>query len=74
MITVDSSHEIILKEPEVDGKTLWIKVEDLFDISMKRDDLRIFNYFKSLINLSAEICLQRNYKGILLLEKMYNSK
>ena len=74
MITVDNNHVIILKEPEVDGKTLWIKIEDLYEISLKRDDLRIFNYFKALINLSAEICLQRNYKGIILLEKMYNIK
>lgn len=53
-------------------KTMWIRVEDLHDFSLKRDDLRIFNYFKSLINLNAEICLQRNYKGILLLEKLYS--
>ena len=72
MVSKGGSHEIFLKEPDVDNKVMWIRVEDLYDVSSMRDDLRIFNYFKSLINLNAEICLQRNYKGILLLEKLYS--
>lgn len=72
MVSKGGSHEIFLKEPDVDNKVMWIRVEDLYEVSSKRDDLRIFNYFKSLINLNAEICLQRNYKGILLLEKLYS--
>lgn len=71
MITNNGSHEIVLRESDVDNKTLWIKIEDLYETSRKRDDLRIFNYFRALINLSAEMCLQRNYKGILLLNKIY---
>lgn len=57
MFSRGSTHEIVLKEPEIDTNPLWIKVDDLYETSSKRDDLRIFNYFKSLINLSAEICL-----------------
>ena len=43
---------------------MFINVTNLYEVSLKRDDLRIFNYFKSLINLNAEMCLQRNYRGI----------
>ena len=57
MISKDGSHEVEIKEPEIDQNKIWIKIEDLYETSAKRDDLRLFNYFKSLINLSAEICL-----------------
>lgn len=43
----------------------------MYEVSLKRDDLRIFNYFKALINLNAEMCLQRNYRGINTLVAVY---
>lgn len=64
-------YEIVLAEPEFDSRTLTILVTNLYDTSLKRDDLRIFNYFKALINLNAEMCLQRNYRGIGPLEQLY---
>jgi len=60
-----------LSEPEVDPRTLFISINNLYEVSLKRDDLRIFNYFKSLINLNAEMCLQRNYRGINSLDSVY---
>jgi len=64
-------YEIVLAEPEFDSRTLTIMVTNLYDTSLKRDDLRIFYYFKALINLNAEMCLQRNYRGINPLEQLY---
>ena len=53
-----SDYEIKLNEKSVDGdRTLIISINNLYEISLKRDDLRIFNYFKALINLNAEMCL-----------------
>jgi inositol 1,4,5-triphosphate receptor type 1 len=66
-----NDYEIILLEPEIDNRTLFISINNLYEVSLKRDDLRIFNYFKALINLNAEMCLQRNYRGINLLESVY---
>jgi hypothetical protein len=63
--------EIILSEPEIDKKTMFIKITTLYDFSLRRDDLRIFNYFKAVININAEMCLQRNYRGINVLESIY---
>lgn len=57
---------------EHNNPCFYIKVEDFYEMSLKRDDLRLFNYFKALINLAAEMCLQRNYKGINILEKLYD--
>lgn len=64
-------YEIILSEPEIDKKTMFIKITNLYDVSLRRDDLRIFNYFKAVININAEMCLQRNYRGINPLESIY---
>lgn len=55
--TKTGDYEIILSEPEVDARTLFISINNLYEVSLKRDDLRIFNYFKALINLNAEMCL-----------------
>jgi inositol 1,4,5-triphosphate receptor type 1 len=69
--TKSGDYEIILSEPEVDARTLFISINNLYEVSLKRDDLRIFNYFKALINLNAEMCLQRNYRGINSLDSVY---
>lgn len=66
-----NDYEIILNEPEIDARTMFINIRNLYEVSLKRDDLRIFNYFKALINLNAEMCLQRNYRGINSLESVY---
>ncbi len=69
--TRNGDYEIILSEPEIEKDTLFISINNLYEVSLKRDDLRIFNYFKALITLNAEMCLQRNYRGINLLETVY---
>jgi inositol 1,4,5-triphosphate receptor type 1 len=69
--TRGNDYEIILNEPEIDARTMFISIRNLYEVSLKRDDLRIFNYFKALINLNAEMCLQRNYRGINSLEAVY---
>ena len=71
MVANQNDYQIILMEPEIDTKTQFISINDLYEISLKRDDLRIFNYFKALINLNAEMCLQRNYRGINPLVSVY---
>lgn len=55
--TKPNDYEIVLLEPELDQRTMFISIDKLYEVSLKRDDLRIFNYFKSLINLNAEMCL-----------------
>jgi hypothetical protein len=57
MIARGNDYEIVLSEPEVDSRTMFISINNLYEVSLKRDDLRIFNYFKALINLNAEMCL-----------------
>jgi len=37
-----------------------------------KDNFRIFNYYVSMLDLSGELCLQRNYKGIKILEKIFS--
>jgi len=69
--TRGNDYEIVLSEPEIDPRTLFIGITNLYEVSLKRDDLRIFNYFKALINLNAEMCLQRNYRGINSLVDVY---
>ena len=64
-------YEIKILEKDYDARTQFIGITSLYEASLKRDDLRIFNYFKALINLNAEMCLQRNYRGINLLVEVY---
>ena len=64
-------YEIKILEKEIDTRTQFIGITSLYEASSKRDQLRIFNYFKALINLNAEMCLQRNYRGINSLVEVY---
>ena len=41
-----------------------VAIEDMFNFYQEKGDLRLYYYFQSLINLSAEICYMRNYKSI----------
>jgi len=45
-----------------DGKPLMVEVENIK--SHFASDLRMYNYFESMINLVSLMCLSRNYKGI----------
>lgn len=66
-----NDYEVILMEPEIDNRKMFISINNIYEVSLKRDDLRIFNYFKALINLNAELCLERNYRGINSIVNVY---
>jgi len=66
-----NDYEVILIEPEIDNRKMFISINNIYEVSLKRDDLRIFNYFKALINLNAELCLERNYRGINSIVNVY---
>ena len=51
--------------------TQQIPIEEIFDHFNEKGDLRLYNYFEALINLMANVCKERNYKGIKELEKFY---
>jgi hypothetical protein len=57
MVANKNDYEVILMEPEIDNRKMFISINNIYEVSLKRDDLRIFNYFKALINLNAELCL-----------------
>ena len=48
-----------------------VAIEDLFSFYQDKGDLRLYNYFQSLIKLSASICFMRNYKSIQALEEVF---
>ena len=45
----------------------WVTVHHFREVSLdtEKDKGRLYKYFIALIDLAAEVCLQRNYKGIL---------
>ena len=71
MAAKKNDYEVILIEPEIDNRKMFISINNIYEVSLKRDDLRIFNYFKALINLNAELCLERNYRGINSIVNVY---
>jgi hypothetical protein len=38
----------------------------------ERGDLTLYSYFEAFINILSQMCIDRNNKGILLLENQYN--
>ena len=66
-------HEVVIKEPEfeVNGQPLLLQVELMYQFFKERNDLTLYNYFESMCKLVSLMCLQRNYKGIQVLEKIY---
>ena len=46
------------------NKIVKVAIEDLYSYFSEKGDLRLYNYFKSLVNLSSSICFMRNYKSI----------
>jgi hypothetical protein len=58
-----------LQEESVEAQEIFIK--EFYSSSKERGDMRMYNYFLSLISLCASICHQRNYKGVKALEQIY---
>lgn len=54
-----------------DGSILSLEVEKFKHYFEERNDLRLYNYFESMVHLVSLMCLQRNYKGINIIVKMY---
>mmetsp|Transcript_11849 Transcript_11849/g.18262 ORF Transcript_11849/g.18262 Transcript_11849/m.18262 type:complete len:185 (+) Transcript_11849:100-654(+) len=54
------------------GRVLRISIEQMEKYFKEKDNMRIYNYFESMINLISLMCLQRNYKGINELEISYS--
>lgn len=67
-------HYVIVKNDSGNSdepKELTIAIEELFSHFEEKNDMRIYNYFQALIRLSASMCLDRNYKCIKELMKIY---
>ena len=58
-------------EIEIRFRKTWVKLTDFSDLSEKTDDGIYYNYFISLIDLFADLCLNRNYLAIEFLENLY---
>jgi hypothetical protein len=44
----------------------WISLDDLYSVSLERDQLQVYNYFLSLLELLSELTRNRNHKADLL--------
>lgn len=78
LIKVEASqrtHFAIIDDPEIieqnGGEILKIEIEKMYSYFKSIKNMRIYNYFQSMIELISLMCLQRNYKGIHTLEKLY---
>jgi hypothetical protein len=56
----------------VNGEPLKLEIDKMHTFFSQKKDIRLFNYFESTQYLISLMCLSRNYKGILLLEKNYS--
>jgi len=68
-------HRAIFGEPEIlasnKGKPLAIDIDKMKTYFEKKKDMRLFNYFQSMLRLTSLMCLQRNYAGINTLKDLY---
>lgn len=61
----------ILDNGVASSTLLKIPIEELYAYFVEKKDLRLYNYFQSLIDLMASICMERNYKSINQLVHIY---
>jgi hypothetical protein len=70
-----SKHRAIFEEPEIlaanKGKPLVVEIEKMQSFFQKERDMRLYNYFNSMLQLISLMCLQRNYAGINPLQDLY---
>lgn len=58
-------HKVIYDEPnEYENSPFEVEVEKLKDYFTENNDIRLYNYFESLVKLMSLMCLGRNYLGI----------
>jgi hypothetical protein len=72
MTTQGGVHYVtILDNGQPESTQIRVPVDELFDYYREKKDLRLYNYFESLIDMLAAICMERNYKCIQVLEGLY---
>jgi len=70
--TRNGVHYVHVLDNGVPASTLLkIPIEELYAYFVEKKDLRLYNYFQSLIDLMASICMERNYKSINQLVNIY---
>lgn len=57
---------------EANTGVIKMPIEELYAFFSEKKDMRLYNYFQSLINLMASICMERNYKCITRLVETYS--
>ena len=72
---IPGSHLAVFDDTEIrdknQGRPLIIAVDQMQAYFEKQGELRLYNYFEAVVDLVSLMCLQRNYKGINLLEVVY---
>jgi hypothetical protein len=66
-----NDREILIRSPYHDGSSKRIQLSNFKDQSWYNDELRKYNYFIEMVNLMADLCYQRNYVAIQVLENLY---
>jgi len=61
--------EVFVDEYEQDSQ--WVSLVDLKSKSKATDQGRIYKYFVSFVDLAAELCFQRNMKGIEVISEIF---
>lgn len=71
--TKNNIHYVNILDNGVAASTLMkIPMEEMYAYFLEKKDLRLYNYFQSLIDLMASICMERNYKCINQLVNIYS--
>ena len=52
-------------------KITKVAIEEMYSTYQEKGDMRLYNYFKALIKMSASICFMRNYKSIQALLEVF---
>jgi hypothetical protein len=56
---------------DLDGKDEWVCLKDISMHSYERNNGRFYNFLLAYLELAANLCYQRNYKGIICYDKIY---
>lgn len=61
----------ILDNGQPSSSLIKVPIEEMHLYFLEKKDMRLYNYFQSLIDLMASICMERNYKCINQLTSIY---
>ena len=63
--TKNKKHYVnILDNGQPSNTMIKVPIEEMHSFFVDKKDMRLYNYFQSLIDLMASICMERNYKCI----------